>query len=169
MRVPLIDRLKKRTGEASGYSDHTLESVDLHRFAGRWFEVAAFPAWFEKGCRCSGAELIHMDDYVEMHSICDKEGELSVRSADFEVVDGAPDVNLKVRFVWPFKSEYWIIALDRDYQYAMVGHPERKYLWILSRSPDIDQDVYQSLLKKALSKGYDVSKLVETGKSCRAA
>jgi apolipoprotein D and lipocalin family protein len=67
-----------------------------------------------------------------------------------------------VQFFWPFKGDYWLLALDDDYQYAMVGHPSKKYLWILSRTPEMRHSVYQSLVEKAAQEGYDVSRIKKT-------
>jgi apolipoprotein D and lipocalin family protein len=69
---------------------------------------------------------------------------------------------LKVRFFWPFSGHYWIVALDPEYRWAMVGHPERKYLWILARTRTLDSSLYDSLVRRAESLGYDVSRLART-------
>jgi apolipoprotein D and lipocalin family protein len=107
-----------------------------------------------------------MDEYVEVKNSCIRDGEVAMNEAHAYPVQGSGNSKLKVRYVWPFKSAYWIIALDEGYQYAMVGHPDKKYLWIMSRTPDLDEDVYESLVKRALAKGYDVSRLRRTDQSC---
>jgi len=163
MKIPFMDRFM---GGRSEHPDHTVESVGLNRYAGKWYEIAAFPAWFEKGCQCSTAEYIHMDDYVEVTNTCRREGRLSPQTASPHPVHGTNNSQLRVRFIWPFQSDYWIIALDEHYQYAMVGHPEKKYLWIISRTPHMDDDTYQSLVKRALAQGYDVHRLERTDQSC---
>jgi apolipoprotein D and lipocalin family protein len=78
------------------------------------------------------------------------------------VVDKASNAKLKVRFFWPFWGSYWIIGLGEDYEWAVVGHPNRKYLWILSRSPAIADTLYQEILKLVAGKGYDLSRIVKT-------
>jgi len=165
MGIPFARRIQ--TGKGN-WPDDTVESVDLDRYAGKWFEIAAFPAWFEDGCRCSTAEYVYMDDYVEVKDSCRKDGRLVTRNAKAYPVPGTHNSQLRVRFIWPFKSDYWIIALDEDYQYAMVGHPDKKYLWIMSRTPQMDEDLYQSLVQKALAKGYNVKKLRKTDQACAA-
>jgi apolipoprotein D and lipocalin family protein len=163
MKFPFIRHLP--WGQ-SRRAEETVDSVDLHRYAGKWYEIAAFPAWFEEGCRCTTAEYVHMDEYVEVKNSCIRNGEPANREARAYPVPGSGDSMLKIRYVWPFKSDYWILALDDRYQYAMVGHPEKKYLWIMSRTPQMDEDVYQSLVNQALDKGYDVSRLRRSDQSC---
>ena len=72
------------------------------------------------------------------------------------------NAKLKVQFFWPFRGKYWIIDLAEDYSYAVVGHPNRKYLWILSRTPVMDQEIYNEILKRAKDKGFDIGKLKMT-------
>jgi apolipoprotein D and lipocalin family protein len=69
---------------------------------------------------------------------------------------------LKVQFFWPFTSDYWIIDLADDYNYALVSKPSKKYLWILSRKPKIDEMVYQKIISRLKSKDFDISKLQKT-------
>ncbi len=80
-------------------------------------------------------------------------------------MDGSGNSKLRVTFFWPFYADYWIIDLDKDYRYAVVGEPDRKYLWILSRTPQIGADTYQHILKTIEEHGYDVSKIVKTEQS----
>jgi apolipoprotein D and lipocalin family protein len=163
MKIPFSKHIAwDRSREAEG----TVRNVDLNRYAGKWYEIAAFPAWFEKGCRCSTAEFVHMDDYVEVRASCERDGKLAVSTARAFPMPGTGDSQLKVRFIWPFESDYWIIALDENYQYVMVGHPEKKYLWIMSRAPQLDEELYQSLVSRALAKGYDVTRLKRADQSC---
>jgi apolipoprotein D and lipocalin family protein len=167
VRSSHTERARKRDRYALQSGQTTEKRVDLSRYAGKWYEIAAFPAWFERGCRCSTASYIHMDEYVEVKNSCVLDnGETAVASGKAFPVPDTDNTQLRVRFIWPFKSEYWIIALDDDYQYAMVGHPQKKYLWIMSRTPSMDEAVYQSLVEKALSQGYDVEKLQRMDQSC---
>jgi apolipoprotein D and lipocalin family protein len=72
------------------------------------------------------------------------------------------NAKLKVRFFWPFRGDYWIIELDPDYRFAVVGHPSRDYLWILSRTRAMDPALYQDLLARAEALGFDVTRLEKT-------
>ena len=79
-----------------------------------------------------------------------------------KVVDKNSNAKLKVTFVWPFYGDYWIIKLGNDYDYSVVGTPNRKYLWILSRTPQMDDKLYSQLIEYVKSKGFDVNKLIKT-------
>ena len=78
------------------------------------------------------------------------------------VADKATNAKLKVQFFWPFWGAYWIIDLGQEYEYAVVGHPKRKYLWILSRSPDMSSEVYQAIVERLVKQGYDPARLQKT-------
>jgi apolipoprotein D and lipocalin family protein len=73
-----------------------------------------------------------------------------------------------VQFFWPFRGDYWIIDLAEDYGYAVVGAPDRKYLWILSRTPQMDPVLYQNIVDRVAQKGFDISKLARADQSCGA-
>ena len=151
------------------YADHTVDSVDLKKYSGKWYEIASFPNWFEKNCFCTTAEYTLLDDFVQVTNSCRKgspEGKLAVARAKARPVPNSNNSQLKVQFKWPFKGDYWVIALDEKYRYVVVGHPKKKYLWILSRTPELDDDVYQSLVRIAADKGYDVNRLQRTDQSC---
>ena len=73
---------------------------------------------------------------------------------------------LKVQFFWPFSGDYWIIDLEKDYKYVLVGDPSFKYLWILAREKKMDENTYQMLLKKAVENGFDIKPLIKTEQDC---
>ena len=77
-------------------------------------------------------------------------------------MDPQSNAKLKVRFFWPFSGDYWIIDLGADYEYAVVGHPKRNYLWILSRSPQMDAAVYAGIIERLKKQHYGVSWLNKT-------
>jgi apolipoprotein D and lipocalin family protein len=79
-----------------------------------------------------------------------------------KIVDKTTNARLKVSFFWPFYGDYWILELGDQYEYSVVGEPGRKYLWILSRSPQMDEKLYQTLLGKIAAQGFDTSKLIKT-------
>ena len=72
------------------------------------------------------------------------------------------NAKLKVRFFWPFWAAYWIIDLGEAYEYAVVGHPKRKYLWILSRTPDMSPELYQAIVERVVKQGYDPGRIQKT-------
>jgi apolipoprotein D and lipocalin family protein len=141
----------------------TVQHVELDKYLGKWYEIAAFPQSFQKGCSHTFAEYSKNDDgSVRVKNTCIKEGKLKTADGKATVTDTKTNAKLAVQFFWPFKGKYWIIGLAHDYSYALVGHPNRKYLWILGRKPVMDSQTYNHLIAMAANKGFDVRKLVKT-------
>ncbi len=144
----------------------TVPHVDLNRYMGKWYEIASYPQWFQKGCVASAANYtLRKDGDVDVLNQCrDKTLDGKLRSAKGKawVVDRQSNARLKVRFFWPFSGDYWIIDLDSNYQYAVVGHPKRNYLWILSRSPRMEPAVYDGILERLKMQHYDLTRLNKT-------
>ncbi len=161
-------------GWASGDSGpgpvRTVDSVDLVKYMGTWYEIAAFPQRFQKGCHCSVAEYTMTDKgYVRVVNSCRRkgpDGKLTRAKAKAFVVPGSGNAKLKVQFFWPFRGNYWIIDLDKDYVWAVVGDPSRKYLWILSRTPTMDAGLYAEIVARTAGQGFDTSKLKLADQSC---
>ncbi len=147
----------------------TVPNVDLKKYSGKWYEIASFPQLFQKGCNCTTAEYTLTDkDYVIVENRCNKgsiSGKQSYIKGKAFVVKNSGNAKLKVQFFWPFKGKYWIIDLADDYSYAVVGHPNRKYLWILSRTPTLNETLYQQIILRVKEKGFDVTKIIIT-KQC---
>jgi apolipoprotein D and lipocalin family protein len=144
----------------------TVPYVDLNKYAGRWYEIASYPQRFTKGCHCTTAEYTMTDKgYVIVENRCKKDSvngkPSSIRGKAF-VEKNSGNAKLKVQFFWPFTGKYWIIDLADDYSYAVVSHPNRKYLWILSRTSTMDESVYQQILARLEEKGFDLTKLQTT-------
>jgi apolipoprotein D and lipocalin family protein len=143
-----------------------VDRVDLERYLGKWYEIASYPAWFQKGCTGSTAEYSLLPEgKIRVINRCRKnslDGPLKESKGKAEVADAATNAKLKVWFFWPFKGNYWIIDLSPDYQWAVVGEPSRKYLWILSRTPFMEEVVYQGILERLPQKGYDPAGLRRT-------
>jgi apolipoprotein D and lipocalin family protein len=141
----------------------TVPYVDLKKYAGKWYEIASFPQRFQKGCNCTTAEYTPTDKgYIIVENRCNKDsinGKQSYIKGKAFVVDNSGNAKLKVQFFWPFRGKYWIIDLADDYSYAVVGHPNRKYLWILSRTPSINDTTYQQIISRLKEKGFDVTKI----------
>ena len=144
----------------------TVPSVDLARYAGTWYEIASYPQRFQKGCTGTTATYtLRADGKVEVLNRCARDslnGRVTVARGRARVVDKGTNAKLKVSFFRPFWGDYWIIDLGRDYEYAVVGHPGRKYLWILSRTPVMDTVVYEGILERLRAQGYDTARLVRT-------
>jgi len=144
----------------------TVPFVDLKKYAGKWYEIAAFPQRFQKKCNCTTATYTLTDQgYVVVENRCNK-GAVNGKQAYIKgkafVVENSGNAKLKVQFFWPFKAKYWIIDLADDYSYAVVGHPNRSYLWILSRTPSMPDATYQQIISRISKLGFDISKIKRT-------
>lgn len=130
----------------------TVLEVDVERYMGSWYEIAAFPQRFQKGCTGTTASYtLRPDDEVDVVNRCfldSLEGEEKIAEGRARVVDEVSNARLEVSFFRPFWGDYWIIELDDNYQYAVVGHPSREYLWLLSRTPHMEDAVYEEILTR---------------------
>jgi apolipoprotein D and lipocalin family protein len=143
----------------------TVSRVDLNRYLGRWYEIARYPTSFERKCArdVTADYSIKPDGGIRVVNSCvTSSGSLTRSVGTAKTVDQSTNAKLKVTFFWPFYGKYWIIGLGRDYDYAVVGEPSRKFLWILSRTPQISDDLYAHITAQLASKGYDASKLMRT-------
>ncbi len=138
----------------------TVTSVDLKKYSGTWYEIASFPQRFQKGCECTNVKYTPTDkDYIIVENRCIRNGKESYIKGKAFVDENSGNAKLKVQFFWPFKGKYWIIDLADDYSYAVISHPNRKYLWILSRKPELEDEIYNSILTRLKEKGFDLSDL----------
>ena len=149
----------------SGPPLRTVDRVDLQRYMGKWYEIATIPMSFQKGCvGVTAVYTLREDGDVDVVNTCRKETldgpERSVEGKAWSV--DPSNAKLEVQFFWPFHGAYWIIDLDPDYRWAVVGHPSRAYLWILSRTPQMDEASYQGILSRLRAQSYDLSLLVKT-------
>lgn len=148
------------------YDLQTVSSVDLKKYAGLWYEIALYPNSFEKDCYCTTAEYQTTDKkYIKVINRCRKQGidgsENKIEGKAF-VVKNSNNAKLKVQFFWPFKGDYWIIDLAQDYSYAVVSEPTKKYLWILSREPQMPDTTYNQIIERLQDKKFDISKIQKT-------
>ena len=141
----------------------TVPFVSLDRYLGTWYEVGRYPNRFQQNCQDSSALYsLRSDGDIEVVNSCKdrRDGQLRQAKGRARVVDSTTNARLKVTFFWPFRGDYWIIDLDQDYQYAVVGTPNRKYLWILSRTPVLSDEVYGKICRGLVGQGYDCRKLI---------
>ncbi len=137
--------------------------VDLNQYLGKWYEIAHTPVKFENGCSETTATYsLAKDGNIAILNECKRNGKMRQAKGKAKVVDKATGAKLKVTFFWPFSSDYWIIKLGKNYDYAVVGTPTLKYLWILNRTPQMDKKLYNQLVEFTKSKGFDVSTLEKT-------
>lgn len=143
----------------------TVSSVDLNRYLGTWYEIANYPAWFQKNCTATTAHYaLRSDGEINVTNRCRKgslTGKESVSNGRARVVDKQSNAKLQVKF-FAFWGDYWIIDLDENYQYAVVGHPDRDYLWILSRTPTMEKQVYDGIITRLQKQGYDTNRIIMT-------
>ena len=144
----------------------TVSHVDLARYVGTWYEIASFPQSFQRGCVATTATYtIRGDGDIDVLNRGRKDsldGKEKAALGRAKVVDGTTNAKLEVSFFRPFWGDYWIIDLGADYEYAVVGHPGRDYLWILSRAPTMPEATYEGILARLKDQGYDTSRLKRT-------
>ena len=150
--------------------------IDLTRYVGKWYEIARLPNSFQKQCAgdVTATYVLQSDGTIKVINRCrnangeleEAEGQAKKNSNDTSnaklKVRFAPKILSFLPFVW---GNYWIIDLAADYSYAVVGEPDRKYLWILSRTPMVGEDKLQVILDGIKAKGYDLSSLIRTKQS----
>lgn len=141
--------------------------VEVQKYIGDWYEIASFPQYFQKDCVHTKANYsLRKDGDIEVKNQCrDKTATGKLREAKGKawIVDKNSNAKLKVQFFWPFSGDYWIIDLGSNYEYAVIGHPKRTYLWILSRTPHMEDAVYQQILERLKTQShYDLAPLQKT-------
>lgn len=142
----------------------TVEKVDLERYLGTWYEIARYEHFFEKDCKNVSANYSIMDEEtIKVINKCTKiqtnekkEALGRAYATDFT------NSKLKVSFFRPFYGDYWVLILDEKYDYVVVGTPSREYLWILSRTSNLDEKIKKEILQKLPTLGFDTSKLIWT-------
>ncbi len=141
----------------------TVDYVDLQKYSGVWYEIAKIPNSFQDHCRygTTAEYIIQKDgDIIVINKCYDEDGELDVAEGVADIVDKKTNAKLEVSFVSflgirPFWGDFWIIGLDEDYTYAVIGHPKRKYGWILNRTPYLQEDILEQTFELLKSKGYN--------------
>ncbi|MBA3022277.1 MAG: lipocalin family protein [Gammaproteobacteria bacterium] len=148
----------------------TVAEVDLQRYLGRWYEIASIPQYFQRQCVGDAmAEYAQAGEDIAVTNSCRTEnGERSVAQGQARVVDAASRAKLEVTFVkffgWLYLlgGDYWVIDLASDYRYAVVGHPDRDYAWILSRQPALPMPDLIAIEQRLRENGYDSCALLTT-------
>lgn len=150
----------------------SVSSVDLSRYVGNWFEIAKYPNRFQKQCIANtvATYTVKSNGRIEVRNECLlKGGKTETAIGEAKVADKKTNSKLKVRFaptalsflpfVW---ANYWIIDLDPEYGYVVIGEPKRQYFWILSRKSSMDDAQYQKILRRAESMGFSPAKIEKT-------
>lgn len=142
----------------------TVQKVDINRYLGTWYEIARYEHFFEKDCKNVSANYSMLDEQtIKVVNRCTN----MITNEKKEAIGRAyavDDTNskLKVSFFRPFYGDYWVMILDENYDYVVVGTPSREYLWILSRKPILDEKIKNEILQKLPTLGFDASKLIWT-------
>ena len=149
-----------------------VDSLDLPRYLGSWYEIAKFPNWFQKKCKSDTKAnySLRSDASLAVFNQCRLEnGQVSDALGTAKQIGDAKSAKLKVRFapdwlsVIPFVwGDYWVIDIDAAYQLVAISEPKREYLWILSRTPEADDRQLNELLLRLSANGFDLSKLERT-------
>jgi apolipoprotein D and lipocalin family protein len=150
-------------------TNNTLEvvsKVELEKYLGKWYEIAHLPAKFQEGCNETTATYTLLDNgVISVVNECTKNGKVKLARGKAKVVDKTTNAKLKVTFFWPFYGDYWIIKLGDNYEYSVVGTPNRQYLWILSRNPKMNGELFSQLIEFVKAKGFDVARLIKTSQN----
>ena len=170
--LPILAALATQTPDAQDKPLDVVPQVDFERYAGKWFEIARLPNDFQDDCARDVAATYtpRPDGRITVVNRCVKsDGSVNEAEGVARRVEGKPPSVLEVRFapgwlsflpmVW---GDYQIIELAPDYTHAIVGTPDRKYLWILAREPKIDPSLYEKLKARAKAQGFDVAGLMQT-------
>ncbi|MDP9077279.1 MAG: lipocalin family protein [Bacteroidota bacterium] len=141
----------------------TVSNVDSKRFAGTWYSLYSIPTMFDKGSRQTTTHYtLNKDGYYDVVTTCIKNDKGDIRTVKSKIfrVDGTTDGQMKAQFIWPIKVDYWVIDLAPDYSWVVVGHPDHRFLFIMSRKPEMDKSLHDELVAKCKAMGYPVENLV---------
>jgi len=143
----------------------TVKELDLNRYLGTWYEIARFPHSFEKNLvGVTATYSLREDGKIEVLNQGYKytlDGEHSKAVGKAKIPDKSEPGKLKVSFFWIFYADYFVLELDKNYQYVMIGSSSDKYFWILSRTPQMESATYEMLLQNARKRGYNLAKLMK--------
>jgi apolipoprotein D and lipocalin family protein len=147
-------------------------AVDLKRYSGTWYEIARMPNNFQKHCVGNTTAIFSTkrnDGEMEVLKRClVKNGKVEQLRGETRVLNASSSAKMKVSFPKFSSDSYWIIDLEPNYQYAVVGSPDRKNLWILSRQPQMDDATYQQILRRIEQMGFQPNRLIKTPQNVEA-
>lgn len=140
-------------------NNEPVKELDLNRYLGNWYELARFDHSFERGMTaCTANYSLNDDGTIKVLNSGVKDGKPKTSEGKAKTT-GTPGL-IRVSFFGPFYSDYRVMMLAEDYSYALVGSGSSKYLWILSRTPELPEKVLQSIIQEAVRRGYDINKLI---------
>ena len=142
----------------------TVKKIDLKKYLGTWYEIARYEHSFEKDCKnVTATYSLKENNEIKVINKCTN----SINNKTKEAIGSAystdeTNTKLKVSFFWPFYGDYWILDIDNDYTYALIGEPSRKYFWILSREKQLSSNLKKEILNKLPNYGYETKSLIWT-------
>ncbi|GAA0166303.1 hypothetical protein Leryth_010332 [Lithospermum erythrorhizon] len=149
-----------------------VKNLDTERYMGRWYEIASFPSRNQPkdGVNTRATYTLNSDGTVHVLNETWSGGKRGyIQGSAYKADPSSDEAKLKVKFyvppflpIIPVTGDYWVLFIDDDYSYALIGQPSKNYLWILSRTPHLDEEIFNELVEKASEVGYDVSKLKKT-------
>jgi apolipoprotein D and lipocalin family protein len=139
----------------------TVPKVDLDRYMGTWHVISSYPEDDQEGCVGMKAVYTRTEDGFDLLNVCHKDGERDTLSGSVSVVDTATNAKLKARFYLVFTGAYWIIDLDPEYRWVVVGEPEREHVWIMARGRSLDAKTLAGITTRLKAQGYNPGKLVK--------
>ena len=151
---------------------NVVKELNIERYLGEWYEIARFDHRFERGLVGVSANYSLRDDgkikVVNSGYKDSLNGKFSQAVGKAKIPNPASEpAKLKVSFFWFFYGDYFVLELDEDYQWAVIGSSSDKYLWILSRSPQMNDELYQQILKGLTQRGYNVRQLIKVNQKLK--
>ncbi|SDE19488.1 apolipoprotein D and lipocalin family protein [Mucilaginibacter pineti] len=147
----------------TGPANKPVSKVDLNKFSGKWYSLYSIPTMFDKGTReTTTTYTLNADGYYNVVTVAKKGEDNVIKTYKSKLFPDKEDngAEMKAQFIWPIKVDYWVIDIADDYSYAVVGHPDHKFLFIMSRKPSIPQKEYEEIISRCKAMGYPVEKLV---------
>lgn len=146
---------------SAGIPNKPVDKLDIHRFAGKWYSLYSIPTMFDKDCRETTAIYnLNSDGYYNVLTEAKKAGDNEIHTYNSKLFPSNNGGELKAQFLWPFKVDYWVIDIANDYSYMVVGNPDHKFLFIMSRKPTMEKKLHDDLVEKCKQMGYPVDKLI---------
>lgn len=143
-------------------TNEPLQHIDYKAFQGKWYSITSIPTFLDKKWRQTIENYVLKENHFEVlttYKKIGKEGEQSIKSKLF-FYPHKPNGAMKAQFWWPIKVAYWVIELPDDYSYVVIGHPDKKYLFIMSRKPVMDKKQYDEVVERCAKRGYNTAQLV---------
>ncbi len=146
----------------TGIPNKPVSTIDIKKFSGKWYSLYSIPTMFDKGSSHTTVDYkLNSDGYYDVTTSGKEEsGKDKIVHSKLFPVKEHNNSEMKAQFLWPFKVDYWVVDLAPDYSWAVVGHPDHKFLFILSRKPEMDPKLHEELVSRCKAMGYAVNELV---------